>query len=85
MTTPTVNLKDAQIVDDSAEFTVIDESNIRHIYGGRYGNDEYIQVDDGNGKKNMHNVTINLMLDHAQFISLMNASDKKEKIIIQMV
>ena len=83
--TPTVNLKDAQIVDDSAEFTVIDESNIRNIYGGRYCSDEYIQVDDGNGKKNMHKVTVELVLDHNQFVSFLNASDKKERVIIQLV
>ena len=77
-----INLENAKPED----FQVIDENNIRYLYGGRYTSDEYIQVEDENGKpKNMHKVTIELVCDDEQFIALIKESAKKGGISVSLV
>ena len=79
-----INFEGAKIVGN--DYTILDESNTRFVFGGRYTSDEYIQTEDENGKpKNMHKVTIDLICDNEQFISLMRQSGEKGKIIIQLV
>ena len=78
---PTLNLGGANAED----FKIVDESQIRYAFGGRYCSDEYIQVDGKNGKENVHRVTIELICDHDQFIALMRASSDKDRIDVQLV
>lgn len=80
-----INFEGAKIVGNE-DYTILDENNTRFVFGGRYTSDEYIQTEDENGKpKNMHKVTIDLICDNEQFISLMRQSGEKGKIIIQLV
>lgn len=68
------------------DFQILDDSQIRFLYGGRYRSDDYIQVDGEDGKpKNMHKVTIELLCDHDQFLALMRASAGKEQINVKLV
>ena len=77
-----INLENASADD----FQILDESQIRYLYGGRYRSDDYIQVDGEDGKpKNMHKVTIELLCDHDQFLALMRASAGKEQINVKLV
>lgn len=78
---PTLNLGGANAED----FRIVDESQIRYMFGGRYCSDEYIQVDGKEGPENMHRVTIELLCDHEQFIALMRASADKGKIDVKLV
>lgn len=80
-----INFEDAKIVGNE-DYTILDENNTRYVYGGRYTCDEHIQTEDENGKpKNMHKVSIDLICDNEQFISLMKLSGEKGRIIIQLV
>lgn len=77
-----INLENAKPED----FQVIDENNIRYLYGGRYTCDEYIQVEDENGKpKNMHKVTLELVCDDEQFIALIKTSASKGTVTVNLV
>ena len=68
------------------DFTIVDDAQIRYVYGGRYRSDDYIQVDGEDGKpKNMHKVTIEVLCDNEQFIALMRASENKEQMIVKLV
>ena len=78
---PTLNLGGANAED----FRIVDESQMRYLFGGRYCSDEYIQVDGKNGPENMHRVTIELVCDHEQFMALMRASAEKDKIDVKLV
>ena len=78
---PTLNLGGAKAED----FRIVDESQMRYLFGGRYCSDEYIQVDGKNGPENMHRVTVELLCDHQQFLSLIRASAEKGKIDVQLV
>lgn len=77
-----INLEGADVED----FKILDDSQIRYLYGGRYRSDDYIQVEGEDGKpKNMHKVCIEVLCDHEQFIALMKASAGKEQINIKLV
>ena len=79
---PTLNLGGANAED----FKIVDESQIRYLFGGRYCSDEYIQVPDEKGvPKNVHRVTLELVCDHEQFIALMRASAELGKIDVKLV
>lgn len=78
---PTLNLGGANAED----FKIVDESQLRYMFGGRYCSDEYIQVDGKNGPENMHRVTIELVCDHEQFMALMRASAEKGNIDVKLV
>ena len=78
---PTLNLGGAKVED----FRIVDEADIQYMYGGRYCSDEYIQVDGKNGPENMHRVTIELICDDNQFISLIRSSADKGNIHVQLV
>lgn len=78
---PTLNLGGA----NAGDFKIVDESQIRYMFGGRYSSDEYIQVDGKNGPENMHKVTIELICDHEQFMALMRQSAEKGTINVQLV
>ena len=78
---PTLNRGGASADD----FKIVDESQIRYMFGGRYCSDEYIQVDGKNGPENMHRVTIELLCDHEQFMALMRASSDKDRIDVKLV
>ena len=74
---PTLNLGGANADD----FKIVDDSQIQYLFGGRYASDEYIQIDG----KNVHRVTIELICDNDQFLSLMRASADKGKIHVGLV
>ncbi len=77
-----INLENASPED----FQVIDENNIRYLYGGRYTSDEYIQVEDENGKpKNMHKVVLELVCDDDQFIALIKSSAEKGRVAVNLI
>ena len=78
---PTLNLGGATADD----FKIVDEANIKYMFGGRYASDEYIQVDGKNGPENMHRVTIELICDHNQFLSLIRASAEQGTINVRLV
>lgn len=85
MSTPrTINLEGA----GDGDFTVLDNPEntaVEYLYGGRYRSDDYIQVDGENGPKNMHKVTVEILCDNAQFIALMQSSESKGRIQVQLV
>ena len=74
----TLNLEGADISD----FKIMDEPKMDFAFGGRYTSDEYIQVEDENGKpENMHKVTVQMICDHEQFIALMRVMNEGDGII----
>lgn len=77
----TINLEGAKAED----FKIVDETKMKYIFGGRYCSDEYIQVEGKNGPENMHRVTVELLCDHEQFMSLMRISSEKGAINVQLV
>lgn len=85
MTTPTINLDGAKIVDNNDDYTILDENNIRYLFGGRYTSDEYVKMDNDGKEESMHIVRIELACDHEQFMNLMKLSHEKGKIMVQLV
>ena len=79
MTTPTINLDGAKIVDSSEDFTILDENNTKYLFGGRYTSDEYVK------EESVHIVRIELVCDHDQFINLIKTSNEKGRIAVQLV
>ena len=77
----TINLEGAKAED----FKIVDETKMKYIFGGRDCSDEYIQVEGKNGPENMHRVTVELLCDHEQFMSLMRVSSEKGAINVQLV
>lgn len=68
------------------DITIIDDDQISYLYGGRYTSDEYIKVPDDEGKQvNMHRVTVELLCDDEQFISLIKTSKAKGNITVKLV
>lgn len=85
MTTPTINLDGAKIVDNNDDYTILDENNIRYLFGGRYTSDEYVKMDKDGKEESVHIVRIELVCDHDQFINLIKTSNEKGRISVQLV
>lgn len=79
---PTLDLSGARVED----YKIEEDPQLDFAFGGRYSSDEYIQVPGENGQQeNVHRVTIELICDTPQFISLLKASEMKGIVHVKLV
>lgn len=58
---------------------------LHHVFGGRLMSSEYVPMDDGEKKLSLHKVHVDLILDSAQYIALLQAMTDGQEISVQLV